>query len=157
MATRAATRAAHLAPSFVLGLPSLCSFAQAAISQAQRALSCLILCFLFSSVVCRVLCRPLRQHNSAISTTPEASLQEHDGSMSTTLTYIEKCGCETAENYICHNVDIVIQQIRMYLWYDVQIHMWIQTLLAFNTLIWGSLRLTPLIYCAYSIGMICIQ
>ena len=155
MATRAATQAVRHAPSFVLGLPSLCSFAQAAISQAQRALSCLILCFLFSSVVCQVLCRTLRQHNSAISTTPEASLQEHDGSMSTTpLTYIEKCGCETAENY---NVDIVIQQIRMYLWCDVQIHMWIQTLLAFNTLIWGSLRLTPLIYCAYSIGMICIQ
>ena len=33
-----------------------------------------------------------------ISTTPEASLQEHDCSVSTTLlTYVVKRGCETAE------------------------------------------------------------
>ena len=111
MATRAATQTARLAPSFVLGLPSLCSFAQAAaVSQAQRALSCFILCLLFSSVVCRVLCRPLCQHNSAISTTPRSFTSR---TRWLHINYpIEKCGCETAENYIFHDVDIVIQQIR---------------------------------------------
>ena len=47
--------------------------------------------------------------------------------------------------------DQLIQQIRMYLRYDVQIHMYIhtyihtyiQTPLAFNTLMWGLLRLAP--------------
>ena len=48
-----------------------------------------------------------------------------------------------------HNVTIVIQQIRMSLWYDVRIHTYIhtyiQTPLAFNTLMRGSLRLAPII------------
>ena len=70
----AATRAACLALSFVQGLPSLCSFAQAAVSAAWHALSRLILRFLFSSIVCVVIRRPLQQHKIAILTTPEASL-----------------------------------------------------------------------------------
>ena len=46
-----------------------------------------------------------------------------------------------------HNATIVIQRIRN-LRYDVRIHMYIhtyiQTPLAFNTLMWGSLRLAPI-------------
>ena len=45
-------------------------------------------------------------------TAPEASLQKHNGSISTT-SYVEKCDCETAEKCtwifrFFHNVDIVI-------------------------------------------------
>ena len=43
-------------------------------------------------------------------------------------------------------------QIRMYLRYDVQIYTYIQTPLAFYTLMWGSLRLTPI--STYGIGAI---
>ena len=43
-------------------------------------------------------------------------------------------------------------RIRIYLWYDVQIHACIQTPLAFYTLMWGSLRLTPI--STYGIGAI---
>ena len=68
---------------FVLGLASLCSFAQAAVSAAQHTLSHSILHFLFSSVVCGILRRPLRQHHCAISTTAKASLQEHNCAIST--------------------------------------------------------------------------
>ena len=56
---------------FVLGLPSLCSFAQAAVSTVRRALLAWILHFPFSSIVCGVLPRLLWQHNSAILTIPE--------------------------------------------------------------------------------------
>ena len=70
---QAATRAAPLALSFVQGLPSLCSFAQAAVSAAWHALSRSILRFLFSSIVCMVIRRPLQQCKSAISTTPEVT------------------------------------------------------------------------------------
>ena len=81
----------------------------------------------FFSVVCGVLHRPLRQHDSAITTIPEASLQEHDGSTSTTpKTYVKKLVCEIAENahvfYIFHNTDIIIQHLQMYLRYNGTTH-----------------------------------
>ena len=55
------------------------------VSAAQGTPSHSILHFLFSSVVCGVFRRILRQHDSAILTTPKASLQGHDESISTTL------------------------------------------------------------------------
>ena len=51
--TSAAARAVCLALPFFLGLLSLCPFSSG-VSAARRAPSCLILCFLFSSVIGRV-------------------------------------------------------------------------------------------------------
>ena len=48
---------------------SVCSFSSA-VSAARRTLSCSILCFLFSSVVCGVLRRSLSEHDGAISDEP---------------------------------------------------------------------------------------
>ena len=92
-----ATRAAHLALSFVLGLPSLCSFAQAAVSAARRAII-FNRHLLFAPIVCGVLHGTHQQHNSAILNPTKASHQQHDGSISTTP-YIEKSGYKTAEKY----------------------------------------------------------
>ena len=64
--TSAAAWVACRVLSFVLGLLSLCSFCSIA-SVAQHASSCLILCYLYSCVVCGVLCaRSHREHNGAI-------------------------------------------------------------------------------------------
>ena len=43
---------------------------------------------------------------------------------------------------IFHNTDTIIQQLQMYLRYNIQIHTYIQTPLVFM-LMWGSLRLAP--------------
>ena len=130
----------------------VCSFSQTAVSVAQCILSRSILCFPFSSIVCRVLPGPLRQHNSAISTTPKASLQKHDGSISTTP-YTEKPGCETAENYvhvcfqIFHNADIVIQQIRKYFRY-------VATRMQANQHSYASCNAVPLVWSLISLAPI---
>ena len=62
-------------------LYSVCSFCSA-VSAAQLALLCLIPCFLSSSIVCSVIHGSLQEHNGDIATTSEASLRQHDGSIS---------------------------------------------------------------------------
>ena len=77
-----------------------------------------------SSVVCGVLHGSLREHDCAISTTFEASLRElpHQLPLRFTLgTWL----CEIQVQFqIFHNATIVIQRIRMYLRYDVRIHIY---------------------------------
>ena len=91
----------------------------------------------FSSVVCGVLHRPLRQHDSAITTTLEASLQEHNGSISTTpKTYVKKLACEIAEKCTCI---LYFSQHR----YHYSTFTDVFTVQRYNTLMWGSLRLVP--------------
>ena len=59
--------------------------------------------FFFSFVFCRVLHRSLWEHNGAIPTTPEASLREQNGSISTILYIYNENTAETAEKYTCIN------------------------------------------------------
>ena len=137
---------------FCSGLTQLVFFLLRLLFQQRRMLCHVRFCFLFSSVVCRVLHRSLRQHNSAISTTPEASLWEQDGSMSTTpQTYVEKHACETPENYMSifrffttqislFNKDECIFSIWPHVCKQTDIHVSCNE----SPLVWGSLRLAPI-------------
>ena len=129
--TSAAAQAARLVLAFVLGLLIFFCFA---VSAVWWTLSRSILCFLFSSVVCGVLRGSLQEHNGPISA----------GELPLRFTLRT---CETAINAFSnfHNATQQIQQKYEVLTVrrmNTYIHTYVQTLLVFNMLMWGSLRLT---------------
>ena len=78
--TTTAVRAARHSLPFVRGLFSLCSLCSI-VSAARHAPSCSILCYLYSSVICKVLhAGSLWEHNGATPRTSKASLWKHDHS-----------------------------------------------------------------------------
>ena len=134
---------------FVLGLPSLCSFAQAAVSTVRRALLAWILRFPFSSV-CGVLPRPLWQHNSAILTIPEVKNMMVPYQLP--LRLMLRNVAVRRKKYTCI-FRFFTTQISLFNKYELFMvwrtntykRTYIQKPLAFNMLMWGSLRLAPII------------
>ena len=86
-----------------------------------------------SSVVCGVLRGSLQEHNCAISTTPEASFRELPYQLPLRFTLGTWLWEIQVYFQIFHNATIVIQQIRMYLWYDIRIHTYIHTYIHADT------------------------
>ena len=94
----------------------------------------------------------LREHDGAILMTPKVLPQEHTMvPYHLTLRFmLRTCLGDCREIHVhFHNMTIAIQQMQIYLQYDIQkhtyIHAYIQTPLAFNILMWGLLRLAPII------------
>ena len=138
--TWAAAQAACFDLSFVLDLLSPCSICSA-VSTVWHGQSHLILCFLFSSVVCGVPCRSRREHNGSISLplmfTLRTQLWDCHEIATCAFSNFSQCGYCYFNNYECI-YGMTIEYIHTH------IHTYIQTLLAFNMLIWGSLRLAPI-------------
>ena len=127
----------HLALSFVLGLLSLCSFRSVVSAPPKHAPWRLIL---YSSIVCGVLqAESLQEHKDAITTTPEASLREHDPSTNVG-------GRDSREIHVHTNFSQCNYHysINMNVFKVQHTNTYIHTLLGFNMLTWGSLRLTPI-------------
>ena len=116
-----------------------------AVLAAQHALLT-VQCYMFLSfIVCGILqlCESLRD----TMVPPEASLQEQDGSKSTTqYIHVQNVAVGLPRNTCAFSNFLQLEYCySTYLMYNVQLHTtYIQTPLAFNTLMWGSLRLTPI-------------
>ena len=135
--------------SFALGLSSLCSFAQAAVSPVWCVLS-------YSIVILQFLLCHLRDPSQATSTTRQCHINNpriftwrtwwfH---INYPLDLLEKCGCETAQKYTCifrffmsfNKYECIYSTTYKYIQ-----HKYIRTPFGFNTLMWGSLKFAPII------------
>ena len=130
-----------------LGLNSTYVLFTPQLHQCRSAMSHLVLYFLFSSIVCGILRGSLQEHDGAI---PTRSNQLHSKNTMVPYQLPLRFTSVTAEKYTCINFSIatfVIQQITNVLTVqhmNTYIHTYIQIPLACNTLMWGSLRLTPI-------------
>ena len=106
------------------------------VSAVWWTLSCSILCFLFSSVVCGVLRRSLQEHNGPISA-GELPLRFTLRTCETS----KKCIFKFSERDSTNSTKIQSTYSTTYEYIHTYIHTYIQTLLVFNMLMWGSLRL----------------
>ena len=96
---------------------------------------------------------PLRQYDSTILTTPEASLQEHvvPYQLPRRLT-LRNMAVRLLRNYTCiftmriSLFGIIYGTTYKYIHTNIltYIHTYIQTPFAFNTIMWASLKLTPI-------------
>ena len=130
---------------------SICVLFAPQLHQCRSAVSHLVLYFLFSSIVCGIFRGSLREHDGAI---PTRSNQLHSKNTMVPYQLPLRFTSVTAEKYTCINFSIatfVIQQITNVLtvqhtntYIHTYIRTYIQIPLAFNTLMWGSLRLTPI-------------
>ena len=97
---------------------------------------------LSGSVVCGVFRGSLWEHNCAISTTPKLHFVNFH--ISLPLDLFQKHGCKKYKSILRRDYRYSTNTNVFTVWRtNTYIHTYIQTLLAFNTLMWGSLRLAP--------------
>ena len=84
-----------------------------------------------SSIVHRIFYRSLREHDCATSTTPEASLHE--------LPYITSLFSNFSQRDYRYSTNTNVFTVQC-----TNTYIYIQTPLAFNTFMWGLLRLAPI-------------
>ena len=158
MATRVVTRAACLDLSFVLSLPSLCSFAQAAVSAAQHAVT-------FDSTF--PFFPPLFVGSSGHFDNTIVAYRQ----LPKSFTLRTRCNYPLDlrwemwlwdyQEYTCI-FTFFTTQISLFNKYmnvftvqrtNTYIYTYMQTPLAFNTLMWGSLRLAPISHSVIKISL----
>ena len=144
MATWAATQAARLA----LSCSRLAQFVFFCSGCCFRSTACLILHFLFVPLFAGSFAGHFNNMIVPYRQPPKLHFNNTvPHQLPLRLTVAMRLPRNTRVFFFC-NAIIIIQKIQMFLRYDVQIHTnihtYIQTLLVFNMLMWGSFRLAPI-------------